>query len=138
MGLYAPQYLLASILDPMSSPEWVKNKSATDNAVVSAFFELSHMEGIIPALESDHGLGLCKEDCKDDAKGQETTGYWMESRMSGFLRKRQKIENQKLTLSPLMMAPTAVSDISDVIWIVIHGQRLVSSEREKAERRELK
>jgi hypothetical protein len=34
--------------------------------------------------------------------------------MSGFLRKRQKIENQKLTLTPLMMAPTAVSDISDI------------------------
>jgi len=64
------------------------------------------------------------------------------SRMTGFLRKRQKIENQKLTLTTLMMAPTAVSDIfvilKLIIWIGIHGQRLVSSEREKAERRELK
>ena len=68
MGLYAPQYLLASILDPMSSPEWVKYESTIDNAVVSAFFELSRMEGIIPALKSAHGLGLCHEDCKDDAK----------------------------------------------------------------------
>jgi len=63
VGLYALQYLLASsILDPMSLPEWVKYESATDNAVVSAFIELSRTEGIILALELAHGLGLCHED----------------------------------------------------------------------------
>jgi tryptophan synthase beta chain len=42
----------------------VKYEAATDNEVVSAFFELSRMEGIIPALESAHGLAYAMKIAK--------------------------------------------------------------------------
>lgn len=43
----------------------VEYKTATDQEVVDAFFELSRMEGIIPALESAHGLAYAMEIAKD-------------------------------------------------------------------------
>lgn len=43
----------------------VEYKTATDQEVVDAFFELSRMEGIIPALESAHGLAYAMKIAKD-------------------------------------------------------------------------
>lgn len=47
----------------------VKYETATDDEVISAFFELSRMEGIIPALESAHGLAYAMKIAKDLPKG---------------------------------------------------------------------
>ena len=61
----APVHSCASGLDyPGVGPQhsWMKDmgrvhyETATDDEVINAFFELSRMEGIIPALESAHGL----------------------------------------------------------------------------------
>mmetsp|Transcript_7656 Transcript_7656/g.17333 ORF Transcript_7656/g.17333 Transcript_7656/m.17333 type:complete len:96 (+) Transcript_7656:872-1159(+) len=46
----------------------VKYETATDEEVVNAFFELSRMEGIIPALESAHGLAYAMKIAKDMPK----------------------------------------------------------------------
>jgi len=43
----------------------VKYETATDEEVINAFFELSRMEGIIPALESAHGLAYAMKIAKD-------------------------------------------------------------------------
>lgn len=43
----------------------VDYQTATDQEVVDAFFELSRMEGIIPALESAHGLVYAMKIAKD-------------------------------------------------------------------------
>lgn len=47
----------------------VKYETATDEEVVDAFFELSRMEGIIPALESAHGLAYAMKIAKDLPQG---------------------------------------------------------------------
>ncbi|MBQ5760033.1 MAG: tryptophan synthase subunit beta, partial [Schwartzia sp.] len=61
----APVYSVASGLDyPSSGPEhayWkdlgrVKYDVADDEATIDAFYKLSRMEGIIPAIESSHAL----------------------------------------------------------------------------------
>jgi len=49
----------------MSESGRVKYETATDEEVVDAFFELSRMEGIIPALESAHGLAYAMKIAKD-------------------------------------------------------------------------
>ena len=49
----------------MSESGRVKYETATDDEVVDAFFELSRMEGIIPALESAHGLAYAMKIAKD-------------------------------------------------------------------------
>jgi tryptophan synthase beta chain len=76
----APVHSCASGLDyPGVGPQhsWMKDlgrvhyETATDDEVVDAFFELSRMEGIIPALESAHGLAYAMKIAKDmptDAK----------------------------------------------------------------------
>lgn len=46
----------------------VKYETATDTEVLDAFFELSRMEGIIPALESAHGLAYAMKIAKDMPK----------------------------------------------------------------------
>jgi len=43
----------------------VRYESATDEEVIDAFFELSRTEGIIPALESAHGLAYAMKIAKD-------------------------------------------------------------------------
>ncbi|KAL3796115.1 hypothetical protein HJC23_000618 [Cyclotella cryptica] len=43
----------------------VQYETATDEEVINAFFELSRMEGIIPALESAHGLAYAMKIAKD-------------------------------------------------------------------------
>lgn len=64
-GEPAPVYSVASGLDyPSSGPEHaflhdigrVTYKTATDDEAVDAFFKLSRLEGIIPALESSHAV----------------------------------------------------------------------------------
>lgn len=46
----------------------VQYETATDEEVINAFFELSRMEGIIPALESAHGLAYAMKIAKDMPK----------------------------------------------------------------------
>merc|ERR1719450_208970 len=48
----------------------VQYATATDDEVVSAFFELSRSEGIIPALESCHGLAHAIKIAKNMPKGK--------------------------------------------------------------------
>ena len=64
-GEPAPVYSVASGLDyPSSGPEHaflhdigrVKYDVITDDETIDAFFELSRMEGIIPAIESSHAV----------------------------------------------------------------------------------
>jgi len=43
----------------------VKYETATDDEVIDAYFELSRMEGIIPALESAHGLAYAMKIAKN-------------------------------------------------------------------------
>ena len=70
----APVYSVASGLDyPSSGPEHaflhdlgrVKYDVISDDETIDAFFELSRMEGIIPAIESSHavayGIKLAKQ-----------------------------------------------------------------------------
>ena len=61
----APVYSVASGLDyPSSGPEHaflkesgrVEYETASDEEAIDAFFALSRMEGIIPALESSHAV----------------------------------------------------------------------------------
>eukprot|EP00550_Attheya_septentrionalis_P008407 CAMPEP_0198282230 /NCGR_PEP_ID=MMETSP1449-20131203/2071_1 /TAXON_ID=420275 /ORGANISM="Attheya septentrionalis, Strain CCMP2084" /LENGTH=429 /DNA_ID=CAMNT_0043978395 /DNA_START=78 /DNA_END=1364 /DNA_ORIENTATION=- len=52
----------------MSESARVKYETATDAEVIDAFFELSRMEGIIPALESAHGLAYAMKIAKDMPK----------------------------------------------------------------------
>ena len=74
----AEAYSIASGLDyPGVGPQHaylnsmgaVKYETATDKEALDAFYELSRMEGIIPALESSHALAyalkLAKK-CKSD------------------------------------------------------------------------
>mmetsp|Transcript_162120 Transcript_162120/g.519877 ORF Transcript_162120/g.519877 Transcript_162120/m.519877 type:complete len:95 (-) Transcript_162120:89-373(-) len=49
----------------------VSYETATDDEVVQAFFELSRMEGIIPALESAHGLAHAMKMARALPKGQQ-------------------------------------------------------------------
>lgn len=49
----------------MSESGRVKYETATDDEVVNAFFELSRMEGIIPALESAHAVAYAMKIAKD-------------------------------------------------------------------------
>ncbi|MBO5645695.1 MAG: tryptophan synthase subunit beta, partial [Clostridia bacterium] len=73
-GEPAPVYSVASGLDyPSSGPEHaflqeigrVQYDVVDDDATIDAFFELSRMEGIIPAIESAHavayGMKLARE-----------------------------------------------------------------------------
>lgn len=46
----------------------VQYETATDEEVINAFFELSRMEGIIPALESAHGLAYAMKIAKNMPK----------------------------------------------------------------------
>ena len=76
----APVHSCASGLDyPGVGPQhsWMKDmgrvqyETASDDEVINAFFELSRMEGIIPALESAHGLAYAMKIAKEmptDAK----------------------------------------------------------------------
>jgi tryptophan synthase beta chain len=73
-GEPAPVHSCASGLDyPGVGPQHsmmkdlgrVQYETATDKEVIDAFFELSRMEGIIPALESAHGLAYAMKIAKD-------------------------------------------------------------------------
>lgn len=74
----APVYSVASGLDyPSSGPEHaflhdigrVKYDVIDDDATIDAFFELSRMEGIIPAIESSHAVAYAIELAKKLDKG---------------------------------------------------------------------
>jgi tryptophan synthase beta chain len=76
-GAPAPVYSIASGLDyPGVGPEHsmlkdqgrVSYVSASDDECVSAFFELSRKEGIIPALESAHAVAFALKLAKDDPR----------------------------------------------------------------------
>ena len=75
----APVHSCASGLDyPGVGPQhcWMKDigrvkyETATDEEVIDAFFELSRLEGIIPALESAHGLVHAMKIAKDMPQGK--------------------------------------------------------------------
>ncbi|NLZ55197.1 MAG: pyridoxal-phosphate dependent enzyme, partial [Clostridiaceae bacterium] len=77
-GEPAPVYSVASGLDyPSSGPEHaflhdlgrVKYGTAGDDEAIDAFFELSRMEGIIPALESAHAVAYAKKLARTMGKG---------------------------------------------------------------------
>lgn len=74
----APVYSVASGLDyPSSGPEHaflrdlgrVKYDVVTDEETIDAFFELSRMEGIIPAIESSHAVAYAIKLAKTMGKG---------------------------------------------------------------------
>ena len=74
----APVYSVASGLDyPSSGPEHaflrdsgrVKYDVIDDEAAVDAFFKLSRLEGIIPAIESAHAVAYGMELAKKMGKG---------------------------------------------------------------------
>lgn len=74
----APVYSIASGLDyPSSGPEHaylqsigrVKYVTASDVEAVDAFFKLSRLEGIIPALESSHAVAYAMKLAKQMKKG---------------------------------------------------------------------
>lgn len=76
-GNPAPVYSVASGLDyPGIGPIHsylndigrVKYKSCSDKDAIHSFFELSRVEGIIPALESSHAVGFAIELAKDLSK----------------------------------------------------------------------
>ena len=76
-GEPAPVHSCASGLDyPGVGPQHsfmkdmgrVQYQTATDDEVIEAFFELSRTEGIIPALESAHGLAYAMKIAKDMPK----------------------------------------------------------------------
>ena len=77
-GEPAPVYSVASGLDyPSSGPEHaflydlgrVKYDVVTDDETIDAFFELSRMEGIIPALESAHAVAYAIRKAKEMKTG---------------------------------------------------------------------
>ena len=77
-GEPAPVYSVASGLDyPSSGPEHaflhdigrVKYDVVTDDETIDAFFELSRMEGIIPAIESSHAVAYGMKLAKTLSKG---------------------------------------------------------------------
>ena len=74
----APVYSVASGLDyPSSGPEHaylqsigrVKYDVVSDAEAIDAFFKLSRMEGIIPALESSHAVAYAMKLAKQNKKG---------------------------------------------------------------------
>ena len=74
----APVYSVASGLDyPSSGPEHaflhdigrVKYDVVTDDETIDAFFTLSRMEGIIPAIESSHAVAYAMKLAKQKEKG---------------------------------------------------------------------
>ena len=77
-GNPAPVYSVASGLDyPSSGPEhafWrdinrVKYDAIGDDETIDAFFELSRLEGIIPAIESSHAIAYAIKLAKEMKKG---------------------------------------------------------------------
>ena len=77
-GNPAPVYSVASGLDyPSSGPEHaflhdigrVKYDVVNDDETLDAFFELSRMEGIIPAIESSHAVAYGMKLAKTMGKG---------------------------------------------------------------------
>lgn len=77
-GEPAPVYSVASGLDyPSSGPEhafWrdinrVKYDAIGDDETIDAFFELSRLEGIIPAIESSHAVAYAIKLAKEMKKG---------------------------------------------------------------------
>lgn len=77
-GEPAPVYSVASGLDyPSSGPEHaflrdigrVKYDVVTDEETIDAFFELSRMEGIIPAIESAHAVAYAMKLARTMGKG---------------------------------------------------------------------
>lgn len=77
-GEPAPVYSVASGLDyPSSGPEHaflhdigrVKYDVVTDDETIDAFFTLSRMEGIIPAIESSHAVAYGMKLAKTMNKG---------------------------------------------------------------------
>ncbi len=77
-GQAAPVYSVASGLDyPSSGPEHaylrdlgrVKYDVIDDEEAIDAFFTLSRMEGIIPALESSHAVAYGVKLAKEMGKG---------------------------------------------------------------------
>lgn len=77
-GEPAPVYSIASGLDyPSSGPEHaflheigrVKYDVASDEEAVDAFFKLSRLEGIIPAVESSHAVAYAMKLAKQMGKG---------------------------------------------------------------------
>ncbi len=74
----APVYSIASGLDyPSVGPEHaylrdlgrIKYDTATDEEAIEAFFQLSRLEGIIPALESSHAVAYAMKKAKDMKQG---------------------------------------------------------------------
>lgn len=74
----APVYSIASGLDyPSTGPEHallhdlgrVNYESATDEDALEAFFKLSRLEGIIPALESSHALAYAMKLARENKYG---------------------------------------------------------------------
>ena len=77
-GNPAPVYSIASGLDyPSAGPEHaflrdlgrVEYKTADDDEAVDAFFKLSRLEGIIPALESSHAVAYAMKLAKEMGTG---------------------------------------------------------------------
>lgn len=77
-GNPAPVYSIASGLDyPSAGPEHaflrdlgrVEYKTADDEEAVDAFFKLSRLEGIIPALESSHAVAYAMKLAKEMGTG---------------------------------------------------------------------
>ncbi len=77
-GEPAPVYSVASGLDyPSSGPEHaflhdlgrVKYDAVNDDETIDAFFKLSRMEGIIPAIESSHAVAYAMKLAKQMQKG---------------------------------------------------------------------
>jgi tryptophan synthase beta chain len=77
-GEPAPVYSVASGLDyPSSGPEHaflrdigrVKYDVVKDEETIDAFFELSRMEGIIPAIESAHAIAYAMKLARTMGKG---------------------------------------------------------------------
>lgn len=77
-GEPAPVYSIASGLDyPSVGPEHaflhdlgrIEYQAATDEEAVKAFFLLSRLEGIIPALESSHAVAYAMKKAKDMKQG---------------------------------------------------------------------
>ena len=77
-GEPAPVYSIASGLDyPSVGPEHaflrdmgrIQYQTATDEEAMEAFFLLSRLEGIIPALESSHAVAYAMKKAKEMKQG---------------------------------------------------------------------